>query len=1695
MSSKLWQYFLHDDVDSFKRVLAGAGASSHTQWSGGGWGVINNSNTNNAPAAAAGSVSATAGSPGATTAFLGASPGSFSMSHRSTTTTTTEKPSTSRNTASSLTRADVNVKDQYGRTLLHLIASSEKETAVEFASALLEVPFVDIYAQDLESGWTALHRALYAGNATIAQALIARDVRDATDFRTPGAVHHHPSDGLIKIKDKEGNSPFDVFGATIVSRDINKVADDGDTSDDDGDTASTHSSLHAEAEHYDTGRGNARPLVNILADEVFTFGSNKNLSLGLGDEDDRQFPERIGLTRPDHLLYRFHREHEAVRAGRRGSDTNVAEHAEVESVSEIPVLVRAKPISFQQIVMSKLHTGIVTNDPVSNLFICGFGPGGRLGTGDEVTRFGFVCIETGGLAGKKVVALALGQDHSIAISEQGEVFTWGTNKYGQLGYTLPKTNHKNDVPTQTTPRQIFNPFKKEKIIGAAASSIHSVVFTPTGLYTFGKNEGQLGLIDADARSLESLTVPRRVGASLFSSPIVMVSAIDRATTCLLENHDVWVFTHYGYSKIIFPLDGGSSFIRDSFMSTRYGVWTNYISKITSGGNTICAMSSLGEVYTVNVSRKVDTSSTAASTTNPAKIRNSLPQPSRVWSIKKAHMAVRDVDVGQDGSIIICTESGSAWRKEKRAKMKDIGEKAAGEARVKDYKFVRIPGLSRVVAVRSNAFGAYAVAQRGCDVAREQILVDEKGIWEDFRPLLPFSDMIRDREVDLSSPEARWSVSTPVDVVYGEKVLEPIDVEATIKPSLDESARSDSLQPLVWISTTNSDVRIPVHEFILGARSPVLRRALSDFHQSYYHSVPDTFAIEYDKNGQISLRFSDVDFLSIFNLVLYLYTDQVYDVWIRVRHSTKHAAQYRRVRTEVHKIAGSLELRSLERAARIITPPYRCLPQDLERAFGDPAFFESSDVLIELADGAEVPAHSQVLCTRCPFFQSLFYGRSRGRWLSGRREGFVDGDGDAEVGGAEPIRIDLKHINSEIFGFVLRHIYADTDEELFEDVRCEELEDFVDLVIDVMAVANELMLDRLAQVCQKLLGRFVNTRNVCHYLNAIAPCSVTAFKHAALEYICLNLEAMLENRLLDDLDPDLFYELDDVCRENQTTCLPISRGRNSDDFLVERYPEIVQLIEHDRQRRIDSMKLRSRLHEDEQREGKIRAVSAAGGSGIGMSSPLARKSNPMLVKETEPASPLLKSKPSAGDLIFHMDDENLLNTNTTDLGHSQQMQRDIMRDEEDYREQRDSKPETPPPSMRPLSRTGGADPPKAPWGSVAPSSNTKAGLKDIMAETSGGHPPHPPVMGEGVSTSMPTPRRDAQQSRITTPSSAKLSQKERKKLQQQQAQELLAEQEAAKSKASASPWKIVGNTPPTPMVARVDGKQPQQQQQQQQQTRRNVSMPIRAPSKASMTLRQTVAGGSPSPSPQNDTPSKREESRTVSTPIKPSPRPPTNTDYPRAPHQQPPPHHFPSTPTPARTIHHPRPSYTSSPPPTHFSLASILHEQQSEKDEIREAATAKHKLQDIQLEQEFQEWWDQESRRVREEAEAEAEAANANANSSGARRGGGGRGRGRGGRGAGNSAPALAPGPGPVSAKGKGRADRGRRGGGGAGAATGNISAGLAKANNEQSSSQASAGTADRGRGGGGRGSSRGRGGGGSSGGARGRGKERAVSSS
>ena len=1038
MSGYLWKYYFEEDVDSFRHVLESAAHTSR-----------------------AGAPKGPAGRSGGVYGGLNSSPGSYSASPL----LGAKGRRIPGQAALTLTRSDINGRDGMGMTILHHAASSTTENAIAFAQALLEHPLVDLYVQDAENGWTSLHRAFYFGNIAIARLILNRDTQDMLGHGSIG--FNQNARGLVKIKDKEGYGPLDLFALTIKDRTLRPEMGPVIDTDSDDELVQGDSGDRDD----DARRRVISPPVLLDGDEVYTFGSNKNVTLGFGDQDDRQFPERIVLRRPDHLLQRFYREHRETELQQMAAmNIGVSSSGMIQplAVTDLPTHIRNTPIVIQDVQMSKLHTAVLTTDPVSNLYVCGHGPGGRLGTGTETTRYQFTCIESGGLGKKRIAAVALGQNHTLVITDEGEIFSWGNNAYGQLGYSLPKPAVKDDDPISTIPRQIFGPFKRDAIIGIAASRIHSVAHTSTSLYTFGKNEGQLGIVDSDARSLEMQIVPRKIAASLFSSSISSVSAIDGATICLLENREVWVFANYGYTRLNFPLDGfDNSFLKESWLTTKYDVTPNKVKKIVSGGDTICALTSSGEVFTVAISRRTEGGQDAnKSTTNPKQIRGAFLPPQRIWSAKHGHMAARDVDVDQDGSVILTTEAGSVWRRTKRATIKNTSI-GVTEQKSKDYKFQRVPGLTRVTAVRASAFGAYAAIRKDCDVTRTQIGVDEPTLWKDLAPLLPFYDLSNyEEDSDDENPLPRFWQRPSEAQSLRKRVLQSKDLEKEVIEILERTLPSSENTYDIQFGTTLSDIRIPVHEFIMASRSHVFREAMASFRarDGADFDIAELLEIR-DVDGKTVVLFQGLDFLTLFDLVLYAYTDTLVDFWNVTRNYPTMAFRYRTVRTELMKLASKLDMRQLEPAVRQWVAPRRSLNFDMTLAVKDMEFFDSGDMIVELADG-EMTLHSDILCQRCPFFEGLFRGRAGGQWLSSRRTE------DSDL-----VRVDLTHVETHLFELVVNHLYTDAGEELFDDVVSEDLNDLLaldellDHVMDVMSVANELMLDRLSQICQKLIGRY------------------------------------------------------------------------------------------------------------------------------------------------------------------------------------------------------------------------------------------------------------------------------------------------------------------------------------------------------------------------------------------------------------------------------------------------------------------------------------------------------------------------------------------------------------------------------------------------------------------------------------------------
>lgn len=99
-----------------------------------------------------------------------------------------------------------------------------------------------------------------------------------------------------------------------------------------------------------------------------------------------------------------------------------------------------------------------------------------------------------------ITQVALGQDHSLALTSGGYILSWGHNRFAQLGYAIDPPDRpvgigKDDPDLQVSPRRIVGPLKKEWVRGVAAGRLSSACWTEDTVWTWGTNTGQLGVSD------------------------------------------------------------------------------------------------------------------------------------------------------------------------------------------------------------------------------------------------------------------------------------------------------------------------------------------------------------------------------------------------------------------------------------------------------------------------------------------------------------------------------------------------------------------------------------------------------------------------------------------------------------------------------------------------------------------------------------------------------------------------------------------------------------------------------------------------------------------------------------------------------------------------------------------------------------------------------------------------------------------------------------------------------------------------------------------------------------------------------------------------------------------------------------------------------------------------------------------------
>jgi alpha-tubulin suppressor-like RCC1 family protein len=185
------------------------------------------------------------------------------------------------------------------------------------------------------------------------------------------------------------------------------------------------------------------------------------------------------------------------------------------------------------------------------VYTFGYGGYGQLGHGDEENQLAPSRVPEKWFRPKgspegpdeRVVMVAAGFGHTVALSEAGHVFTWGWGGFAQLGH--------DDEKNHCAPRQVeAGQFGGENVVFVAARRYHTAAVTAGGrLYTWGSGvDGQLGHGDTGDR-----LVPTLVGAGTFGAPeggrVVMAACGKAHTLVVTEDGGLWACGRGAYGRL------------------------------------------------------------------------------------------------------------------------------------------------------------------------------------------------------------------------------------------------------------------------------------------------------------------------------------------------------------------------------------------------------------------------------------------------------------------------------------------------------------------------------------------------------------------------------------------------------------------------------------------------------------------------------------------------------------------------------------------------------------------------------------------------------------------------------------------------------------------------------------------------------------------------------------------------------------------------------------------------------------------------------------------------------------------------------------------------------------------------------------------------------------------------------------------
>ncbi|KAJ7406237.1 hypothetical protein WISP_134984 [Willisornis vidua] len=671
-----------------------------------------------------------------------------------------------------------------------------------------------------------------------------------------------------------------------------------------------------------------------------------------------------------------------------------------------------------------------------------------------------------GLAGHQCSQIAAAKDHTVVLTEDGYVYTFGLNTFHQLGILPPPSNCS--VPRQVQAKNL----KGRMVIGVAAGRFHTVLWTKEAVYTMGLNGGQLGYL-LDPNGEKCVTAPRQVSALHHKDiSVSLVSASDGATLNLKK-----VLVSGGYLE--------------------YKVDTQHLKE--NGGQKICilALDEAGRVFCWKSSS------------------NSMKQCRWVYG-RQVFMS----DVALNGNeIMFVTQDGEAFT----GKWLEEGKKVS----------------ERKELVSS--------LQNSCDVSCEH---DANSVYERIRlQKLTFVHRAVSIATDPSGCNFAVLQSDPKTSLYEIPSVSLSSFGMDFGKLLDETDEMDSIHDVTFQIGTRT---YPVHKYILAVRSDFFRKLFVSSDNQL--DTPDIYRKDEDAVGCDLYVIEKVHPDLFAYLLQFIYTDTC-DL---LTHGYKPKIPYKEKSDEYQDtLISNLSKMSFDESVngKSAFEIYRNnqvqglnekqkskskrgkageeanlikMLQSAAKKFGlsnlsgrlDGVRLENGkinvvnkkngnkpklnqkkcsylcDVTLKSLDGKEFPCHKCVLCARLDYFHSMLSSS----WI--------------EATCCSALEMP---IHSEILQIIVDYLYTD------EALAIKDSQN-VEFICNVLVVADQLLISRLKEMCEVAIAEKLTLKNAAELLEFSAMYNAEQLKLSCLQFIGLNMAALLEARTLDVLSDEVVKDL-------------------------------------------------------------------------------------------------------------------------------------------------------------------------------------------------------------------------------------------------------------------------------------------------------------------------------------------------------------------------------------------------------------------------------------------------------------------------------------------------------------------------------------------------------------------------------------------